>query len=110
MKFGGLQPGAALSPGHTLCLSSWGDMNSAGPPRPPALQISIGGNLFTGALYPFAEAQPQNTNVTLLPHMCGMVPVGILFAAGYDAYGSPGLGLPCPVEVAGGWPDVLDGF
>lgn len=85
-------------------------MNSAGPPRPPALQISIGGNLFTGALYPFAEAQPQNTNVTLLPHMCGMVPVGILFAAGYDAYGSPGLGLPCPVEVAGGWPDVLDGF
>ncbi|KAL4421364.1 hypothetical protein ABPG75_010655 [Micractinium tetrahymenae] len=72
--------------------------------------ISIGGNLFSGTLYPFSEALPQNTNVTLLPHMCGMVPSGILFATGYDAYGSPGLGLPCPEELAGGWPDVADGF
>lgn len=33
-----------------------------------------------------------------------MVPAGIMFGAGYDLAGSPGLGLPCPDEVAGGWP------
>eukprot|EP00887_Chlorella_sp_A99_P003867 scaffold11.g3867.t1 len=69
------------------------------------LQISIGGNQFEGNLYPFAEAQPQNTNLTYLPNACGMVPAGLLFAAGYDAVGSPGLGLPCADE-ARGWPDV----
>lgn len=78
--------------------------------NPTLTQVSIGGNLFEGNLYPFADAQPQNTNVTYLPHMCGMVPVGVLFGAGYDAYNSPGLGLPCPDEVANGWPDVPDDF
>ena len=75
-----------------------------------APQVSIGGNLLEGSLYPFAQAQPQNTNLTYLPRACGMVPVGLLFAVGYDAAGSPGLGLPCPDELANGWPDVADGF
>ena len=70
--------------------------------------MSIGGNQFTGDLYPFAGAQPQNTNLTFLPKMCGMVPTGLMFGAGYDATGSPGLGLPCPGEVARGWPAVVD--
>jgi hypothetical protein len=74
------------------------------------LQVSIGGNLFSGNLYPFADAQPQNTNVTYLPHACGMVPNGLLFAPGYDTVGSPGLGLPCPDELANGWPNVVDDF
>ncbi len=82
----------------------------AHPPPPCRPQVSIGGNLFEGPLYPFAQAQPQNTNLTFLPHACGMVPVGLMFAAGYDAAGSPGLGLPCPDELASGWPDVPDGF
>lgn len=48
----------------------------------------------------------QNGNITFLPNMCGMIPVGIMFANGYDIGGSPGLGLPCADEVANGWPNA----
>ena len=71
---------------------------------PRLTQVSLGGNKFTGNLYPFAETQLLNTNVTFLPQMCGMVPVGMMFGSGFDLIGSPGLGLPCPDEVANGWP------
>ncbi|KAL6767975.1 hypothetical protein ACKKBF_B37320 [Auxenochlorella protothecoides x Auxenochlorella symbiontica] len=67
-------------------------------------QLAIGGNKFEGTLYNFANVRAQNANLTYLPNMCGMIPVGIQFANGYDLGGSPGLGLPCPEEVAGGWP------
>lgn len=63
--------------------------------------------LHTGDLYNFAEVSLQNGNITYLPKMCGMIPVGIQFANGYDIGGSPGLGLPCPDEVANGWPNAL---
>ena len=77
---------------------------------PRLTQVSIGGNAFSGPLYPFAETQLLNTNVTYLPNMCGMVPVSIMFASGFDLIGSPGLGLPCPDEVANGWPEPPLGF
>jgi len=72
---------------------------------PRLTQVAIGGNQFTGNLYPFAETQLLNVNVTHLPKMCGMVPVGMAFASGFDLAGSPGLMLPCPDEVANGWPE-----
>jgi len=71
---------------------------------PRLTQVSIGGNGFNGTLYPFAETQLLNVNVTFLPGMCGMIPVGMAFASGFDLTGSPALGLPCPDEVANGWP------
>lgn len=55
----------------------------------------------------FSEVSLQNGNITFLPKMCGMIPEGILFANGYDIGGSPGLGLPCPDEVADGWPSAF---
>jgi hypothetical protein len=71
---------------------------------PRLTQVSLGGNKFTGNLYPFAETRLLNTNLTYLPQMCGMVPVGMMFSSNFDLIGSPGLGLPCPDEVANGWP------
>lgn len=35
-----------------------------------------------GDLYPLAGVHLQSTNITFLPHMCGMVPVGFAFANG----------------------------
>lgn len=67
-------------------------------------QLSIGGNGFEGNLYNFANVRAQNTNITYLPKMCGMVPVGVEYGNGFDLNGSPGLGLPCADEVSGGWP------
>ncbi|KAL6766780.1 hypothetical protein ACKKBG_A37330 [Auxenochlorella protothecoides x Auxenochlorella symbiontica] len=75
--------------------------------NPRMTQLAIGGNDFEGDLYNFAEVSLQNGNITFLPKMCGMIPVGIQFANGYDIGGSPGLGLPCPDEVANGWPNAL---
>lgn len=77
---------------------------------PRLTQVAIGGNNFSGNLYPFSEAQLLNVNITYLPKMCGMIPVGLMFASGYDIIGSPGLGLPCPDEVANGWPEPAIDF
>ena len=77
---------------------------------PHLTQVAIGGNAFSGNLYPFSDTQLLNVNITYLPQMCGMVPVGLMFASGYDLIGSQGLGLPCPDEVAQGWPEPAIDF
>lgn len=38
---------------------------------------------------------------------CGMVPVGLRFAHGFN-YANSGLGLPCPEEAANGWVDLSE--
>ena len=38
---------------------------------------------------------------------CGMVPVGLRFAHGFNPYNT-GLGLPCPEEVTRGWVDLTE--
>lgn len=46
-----------------------------------------------------------NFDVAQNPKLCGMVPVGIRFAHGFNPY-QTGLGLPCPTEIESGWPDL----
>ena len=38
---------------------------------------------------------------------CGMVPVGVRFAHGFNPLGTR-LGLPCPEELANGWQDLSE--
>lgn len=44
-------------------------------PRPnSSSQVSIGGNQIEGNLYPFADVQPQNVNVSSAEPLCGSIP------------------------------------
>lgn len=36
------------------------------------------------------------------PKLCGMVPVGVRFAHGFNLQGTS-LGLPCPEDITSGW-------
>ncbi|KAG2427428.1 hypothetical protein HXX76_012364 [Chlamydomonas incerta] len=56
--------------------------------------FEIANNDFSGDLMPLAEARPISVTLENNPQLCGMVPAGIRFAAGYNPYGTR-LGQPC---------------
>ncbi|PNW84271.1 hypothetical protein CHLRE_04g227600v5 [Chlamydomonas reinhardtii] len=56
--------------------------------------FEIASNDFSGDLMPLAEARPISVTVENNPQLCGMVPAGIRFAAGYNPAGTR-LGQPC---------------
>lgn len=55
----------------------------------------------------FGGASPLPTPRARLALQCGMVPVGLRFAHGFNPR-MTGLGLPCPDEVANGWQDLSE--
>ncbi|KAL4522556.1 hypothetical protein Ndes2526A_g01074 [Nannochloris sp. 'desiccata'] len=64
-------------------------------------QLGIDNNDFEGDLYPLAKHQMISFLGHNNPKLCGMVPVGVRFAHGFNFYNT-GLGMPCPEEIANG--------
>ncbi len=64
-------------------------------------QLILDNNDFEGDLYPLAKHQLISFTGHNNPKLCGMVPVGVRFAHGFNYYNT-GLGMPCPDEIANG--------
>lgn len=64
-------------------------------------QLGLDNNDFKGDLYPLAKHQMIAFTGHNNPQLCGMVPVGVRFAHGFNFYNT-GLGMPCPEEIANG--------
>lgn len=64
-------------------------------------QLTLDNNDFEGNLYAVREHEFMNFMAQENPKLCGMVPVGALFAHGFN-YHNTGLGLPCPDELENG--------
>ena len=62
-------------------------------------QLTLDNNDFSGNLYPLAKHHMTSFKAHQNPKLCGMVPVGLRFAHGFNYY-QTGLGLPCPEEIA----------
>ncbi|KAI3425934.1 hypothetical protein D9Q98_007906 [Chlorella vulgaris] len=70
-------------------------------------QLTLDGNDFEGDLYALSDHSMISFNAANNPRICGMVPVGLRFAHGFN-YANSGLGLPCPEETANGWVDLSE--
>lgn len=66
---------------------------------PKLNQLTLDDNDFSGNLYPLAKHRMTSFTAHQNPKLCGMVPVGLRFAHGFNYY-QTGLGLPCPDEIA----------
>jgi len=64
-------------------------------------QLTLDNNDFKGDLYSLANHRMLSFSANSNPQLCGMVPVGVRFAHGFNFYNS-GLGMPCPEELANG--------
>jgi len=64
-------------------------------------QLLLDNNDFEGTLYSLAKHSMVSFSAHNNPKLCGMVPVGVRFAHGFNFYNT-GLGLPCPDEIANG--------
>eukprot|EP00887_Chlorella_sp_A99_P004864 scaffold4.g4864.t1 len=73
---------------------------------PHLVQFTMDETGMEGDLYSLSDASLINTG-TANTRLCGMVPVGVRFAHGFNPYGTQ-LGLPCLEEVAGGWKDLTE--
>lgn len=68
---------------------------------PHLSQLILDNNDFEGDLYPLENHQLISFSGHNNPKLCGMVPVGVRFAHGFNFYNT-GLGMPCPDEIANG--------
>lgn len=68
-------------------------------------QLQLDGNNFAGNLSPLAQHSFINVGTDSNPQLCGMVPVGVRFAHGFNPYQTR-LGLPC--DAASGWTDLSE--
>jgi hypothetical protein len=64
-------------------------------------QLTLHNNLFDGNLYPLKNHKLTSVTFHNNPELCGMVPVGVRFARGFN-YHNTRLGLPCPDELENG--------
>ena len=64
-------------------------------------QLILDNNDFEGNLYPLADHSMVSFTVHNNPKLCGMVPVGLRYAHGFNFYNT-GLGMPCPDEISNG--------
>ncbi len=64
-------------------------------------QLGLDNNDFEGDLYPLKGHSMISFTGHNNPKLCGMVPVGVRFAHGFNFYNT-GLGMPCPEELANG--------
>jgi hypothetical protein len=62
-------------------------------------QLTLDNNNFEGNLYPLSKHRMVSFTAHNNPNLCGMVPVGVRFAHGFN-YWQTNLGLPCPGETA----------
>jgi hypothetical protein len=60
-------------------------------------QLTMDENRLAGNLYALSEHQFANIGVNNNTQLCGMVPLGIRYAHGFNYHGTR-LGLPCPDE------------
>ena len=58
-------------------------------------------------LPPHPHPTPHPTPHTSSSRLCGMVPMGVRFAHGFNHYATR-LGLPCPEELEEGWQDLSE--
>ncbi|PRW34079.1 glycoside hydrolase isoform A [Chlorella sorokiniana] len=65
---------------------------------PHLYQLLLDGNDFEGDLHMLAEHSFVSFNAADNRKLCGMVPVGLRFAHGFNPFNT-GLGLPCPEEL-----------
>jgi len=64
-------------------------------------QITVDENDFEGNLYALKDHSLSNFSPQYNPKLCGMVPIGLRYAHGFN-YHDTGLGLPCPDEIENG--------
>lgn len=64
-------------------------------------QLTLDENNFEGNLYALKDHSFSNFAAQINPKLCGMVPLGLRYAHGFDYY-KTGLGLPCPDEIENG--------
>jgi hypothetical protein len=64
-------------------------------------QITIDENDFEGNLYALKDHSLSNFSPQFNPKLCGMVPIGLRYAHGFN-YHDTNLGLPCQDEIENG--------
>jgi hypothetical protein len=64
-------------------------------------QLMLDTNDFEGNLYPLSHHKMVSFTAHNNPSLCGMVPVGLRFAHGFN-YHRTALGVPCPGEIETG--------
>ena len=65
-------------------------------------QLEAHSNDLEGNLYALYDVNLINTEFRNNPKLCGMVPIGVRFAHGFN-YAGNSLGVPCPDEIENGW-------
>jgi hypothetical protein len=68
---------------------------------PKLSQLGLDTNDFEGDLYALAQHRLVSFSAHANERLCGMVPVGVRYAHGFNFHAT-GLGMPCPEELAGG--------
>lgn len=64
-------------------------------------QLTLDENNLEGNLYALKDHSFANFAAQINPKLCGMVPIGLRYAHGFN-YHQTGLGLPCPDEIQNG--------